>query len=427
MFPIKYKIILSSSSLLLVCYSMILIMVEAYAADPVVHEPTLKIEKVVEGLTNPIDMTFIGQNDFLVAHKNNGVIVRVTNGTILPETLLDISVANANERGLLGITSLKNGSKTYVFVYFTASPGMDGDDVKKGIRPLGSFVYRYDLIENKLVNPKLLTYINTTAVKATEDPLAEAHHLGGKITIGPDSNIYFIVGDGNDHMTQAQNSDNGLSPDGTSGIIRITQDGKPVPGSPFGDQSPLNLYYAIGIRNGFGIDFDPISSNLWDTEAGAYQGDEINLVFPGFNSGWKKIMGMNSTFNLSSLNIGTYSDPKLVWNNTVTPTDIEFFDSERLGKGFRDDLFVSRYGLGHTDEAVLYHFELDSERNDLILAPPLDDHTVNSSGEDEQHVIVSGLGVITDLEVGPDGYLYLVQLTKPGTIYRIIPSEVGAS
>lgn len=130
-------------------------------------------------------------------------------------------------------------------------------------------------------------------------------------------------------------------------------------------------------------------------------------------------MGMNSNANLSSLNRGTYLDPKLVWSNTVTPTGLKFFDSEKLGEDFWNDLFVARYGLGHTGEAVLYHFEWNSERNDLVLAPPLDDHIVNSSTEDMQQAIISELGVITDIEVGPDGYLYLVQLTKPGTIYRV--------
>jgi hypothetical protein len=52
------------------------------------------------------------------------------------------------------------------------------------------------------------------------------------------------------------------------------------------------LYYAYGLRNSFGIDFDPVSGNLWDTENGPGFGDEINLVKPGFNSGWIKIQGI---------------------------------------------------------------------------------------------------------------------------------------
>jgi aldose sugar dehydrogenase len=52
------------------------------------------------------------------------------------------------------------------------------------------------------------------------------------------------------------------------------------------------LYYAHGIRNSFGIGFDPLTDNLRDTENGPQFGDEINLVRPGFNSGWEKVQGM---------------------------------------------------------------------------------------------------------------------------------------
>ena len=61
---------------------------------------------------------------------------------------------------------------------------------------------------------------------------------------------------------------------------------------PLGKGSPLNKYYAYGIRNSFGLDFDPITGKLWDTENGPGFGDEINLVEPGFNSGWAKISGI---------------------------------------------------------------------------------------------------------------------------------------
>ena len=52
-----------------------------------------------------------------------------------------------------------------------------------------------------------------------------------------------------------------------------------------GKKYPLNLYYAYGIRNGYGLDFDPVSGKLWDTENGAEYGDEINFVNPGFDRG----------------------------------------------------------------------------------------------------------------------------------------------
>jgi glucose/arabinose dehydrogenase len=100
------------------------------------------------------------------------------------------------------------------------------------------------------------------------------------------------------HKTKAQNVKNGVEPDGTSGILVITQDGKAVSQQQIAKLGNNNkdliskYYYAYGIWNSFGIDFDPVTGILWDTENGVVFGDEINLVEPGFNSGWNKIDGI---------------------------------------------------------------------------------------------------------------------------------------
>src|ERR687885_122461 len=116
--------------------------------------------------------------------------------------------------------------------------------------------------------------------------------MGGKVLIGPDNDVYVGIGDVAGHRTQSENNPKGAAPDGTGGILRITPDGQIVDNPPLGDTMPLALYYAYGIRNTFGMDFDPLSGNLWATEAGLYYVDELNLVKPGFNSGWSKIDGM---------------------------------------------------------------------------------------------------------------------------------------
>ena len=111
-------------------------------------------------------------------------------------------------------------------------------------------------------------------------------HNGGSLVIGPDDNLYLVVGDLSFTNSQISNVDRGIQADGRGGILRITQDGKVVEPALLGNQHPLDMYYAYGIRNSFGIDFDPETDNLWDTENGPGFGDEINLVEPGSNSGW---------------------------------------------------------------------------------------------------------------------------------------------
>jgi glucose/arabinose dehydrogenase len=143
------------------------------------------------------------------------------------------------------------------------------------------------LVNDKLANPKLLLDL-----PATPRP----RHNSGAIVLGPDDNLYIPIGDvggtyqGEESETLTQNFPGGIEPDGRSGIIGITQNGNLVPNGGFiGNEPPLNLYYAYGIRNSFGLDFDPVTQNLWDTENGPGEGDEINLVEPGFNNGWAQV------------------------------------------------------------------------------------------------------------------------------------------
>ena len=238
-------------------------------AGPTVNDDTLTVEKIADGLDFPTSMAFLGPNDILVTEKTTGKVMRVTNGFVLPQPVLDVPVASAIERGLLGIAVSKQpDGKTYVFLSYTESGnGVDGSDVDALVDPLGNRLYRYEFVDGKLINPVLL--LDLTAIPIN----GRGEHNGGKIRIGPDNNVYYLIGEVGGHRTQAQNIIDGPAPNGLGGVLRITQDGGIVdPGDPiFGEGLPLNVYYAMGIRNSFGMDFDPLTGNLWDTENGPEQ------------------------------------------------------------------------------------------------------------------------------------------------------------
>ncbi len=388
--------------------------------EPYVSDPNLKAEVVAQGLDTPTTMAFLGHDDFLVLEKDKGTVIRVVNGGVSDQPLLDVNVANSVERGLCGIAISKNDSTTYVFLYFTEIDGQDSDD-RKGKPPEGNRLYRYELVDDNLVNPVLLLDL-----PATPGP----RHNGGAIEIGPDQNIYTPVGDIDSSFnpsypaTQTQNFAAGILADGRSGILRITQDGNPVGEGILGDAMPLRLYYAYGIRNSFGLDFDPITGSLWDTENGPHEGDEINLVNPGFNSGWHEIYGFSSSeqkFDIDKLvtfdGKGKYDEPKVVWGKSTGLTSIVFLDSDKLGTQYRNDIFV-----GDAHNGRIYHFKLNNERNDVvlpeILAGKIIENPVNLGAEDI--VFGDGFGGITDLTVGPDGYLYVVSIGQ-GKVFRILP------
>jgi aldose sugar dehydrogenase len=397
-------------------------------AQPVVNDPNIKIEPVYEGIDFPTSMAFLGPDDILVLEKEKGTVQRIVNGQMLDKPLLDVNVATKSERGMLGIAIAKSQANTYVFLYFTESKSEDGDDESKEIDPIGNRLYRYELVNNELINPKLLIDIPASPGH---------HHQGGVVLIGPDGNIYLSTGDV-DHNTEAQNIVDGPEADGTSGILRITQDGQIVNGRGIlGDEHPLDMYYAYGIRNSFGIDFDPVTGNLWNTENGPWFGDEINLVDPGFNSGWSKIQGIWEPKGQEKGDVfeeleglvefdgkGKYSSPEFIWDTSVGPSAIKFFNSNAFGEEYKNDLLV-----GIVNEQAIYHFELNDRRTGLELLIPLNDNIANRENV-RPYKLAEGLGGITDIEVGPDGYLYVLSHhwnreseKASGTISRLIPSD----
>jgi aldose sugar dehydrogenase len=414
---------------------------------PTVKDPNLTLQLVVSGLQDPTSMEFIGPNDILVLSKNDGKVLRITDGVMLKQPLLDVEVANLVERGMLGIAIAKNDEgPTYVFIYFTESKE-DGDDARYDAVPLGARLYRYELTNGTLQNGKLL--IDVPAIRG-------GSHIGGKVLIGPDNNVYLVVGDIASHHTRAQNYLNGSFPIGTSVIWRINQDGYSA-GAILGTEEPINKFYAYGIRNSFGMDFDPITGKLWDTENGPDFGDEVNVVEPGFNSGWKAITGLPNNNNIQQFDAdkelvkclyctaqatapwyfgiidwavknilgvrdGAYSDPELSFSQTTAPTALKFLNSDKLGKQYENDIFIGDIIYGN-----LYHFELNENRDALFLNGSLSDKSADSLTEIQSHIFAQGFKGITDIKVGPDGYLYILTYERPGgegAIYRIIPRNV---
>ena len=455
---IMSTIVFSVSSITLTIISSPANYISVFAQQQVPHtiDPNLRIELVTDELADPTAMAFIGDNQILVVEKD-GKVRQLVDGKVLDEPLLQLDVSSKDEQGLLGIAvsnssvasslllggpdngvSVSGKNQTeYIFLYFTEKSATGGS--------LHNVIYRYELNDGQLVNPRLLMELPA---------LPGPSHVGGRLEIGPDDNLYITVGEqipssyqGSEYQTKAQNYKNGLEPDGRGGIIRITQDGKAVEGTAsLGKGDPLNKYFAYGIRNSFGIDFDPITGNLWATENGPDCCDEINLIEPGFNGGWAKIAGFwpvdETRLNVlreekiveldlvndpNAYNIegfegkGRYSNPEFVWYDTVAPTAINFFDSDKLGKEYQGDMLVA-----DAKTEKIYQFELSDNRTQISLGEELSDAVAENSDELANVVFAEGFqDVISDMKVGPrDGYLYVLSGVRgeTGNLYRILPA-----
>ena len=406
--------------------------------EPSLSDSSLRIEEVAKVFDFPTSLAFLGKDDIILLQKDSGNVIRLLDGNVSHQ-LLHTDVSFRDERGLLGLAVMgderTDAKNTFIFLYYTHCPKVSGQ--AQTSQNCGNYVYRYnlDLNNNTLTNPKLIL-----SLPALPGP----SHNGGKLLMDKD-NLFVTIGDlqptafdknQKDFDTKAQNIMNGTNPDGRAGILRVTRDGKPVGNGILGHNYPLSIYYAYGIKNSFGIAIDPLSNNLWDTENGPQFGDEINLVKPGFNSGWEKVQGiwkLNQTrdkevvYDPSDNQVGlvdfdgkgNYSSPKFVWDKTVAPTALAFLNSSKLGKQYQNDILV-----GSVKNGIIYHFKLSSDRTSLLLSGDLSDLVFNKKDDPTPITFGKNFGIITDLKVSPyDGYLYVVSGMKgdKGIIYRIVP------
>ena len=184
-------------------------------------------------------------------------------------------------------------------------------------------------------------------------------------------------------------------------------------------------YYAIGVRNSFGLTVDPLTGNLWMTDNGNDKYDEINLVLEKSNLGATKYVGpvnKESVATVPGYEEYVYKNPEFSWELPVAPTALEFVDSNMFQK-YKNWLFVADSINGN-----IYKFRVNSDRTGFIFDQPhLQDNVLNIVDEPGNNLVESmdeilfgkNFGIISDIEFGPDGALYVISLSE-GTIYKII-------
>jgi glucose/arabinose dehydrogenase len=387
-------------------------------AQPVINDLNLTVSVAVTGLTQPTSMAFIGPDDFLVLQKNDGKVMRVTNGVLNPIPVLDVDVDPRSFGGLLSIVLHPDfASNQYVYLFFTEG-GTGSDTVGMAV---ANRVYRYtwDGGAGTLISPTLIIELPVATMSG---------NYSGIMAFGPDGRLYITVGDLG-RTGQLQNNLAGAVPDDTSVILRLNEDGTTPKNNPFFSQGGVAArYFAYGIRNSFGMAFDPVTGKLWNTENGPANWDEINLVERGFNSGWNKLQGplsqdaeSETVADLFTLPRSRYADPKFSWFESIGITGIVFLDSAQLGAEYENNMFVGDYVFGN-----LSRFQLNKKRDGLALFDGLADKIASNANDRNDARLGWDFGSISALTVGPDGLLYVVSISD-GAVYvvhRVV--EVGA-
>jgi glucose/arabinose dehydrogenase len=485
---------------------------QAQAAEPSLVDSTLRLRTAVTNLDLPTSIAFIGPNDMLVLEKNSGRVMRVRNG-VVQGTALDLAVNNFSERGLLGIALHPNfPTIPHVYLYWTcrsrAEPegdpftpeepecsdanmtGLpDSEDVLQ-VPLLGNrvdrFVWNGSTLTHDLRLITLLAFQNDGAPTPAgqgddatgphgQQP-ARGNHDGGVLAFGPDRKLYVFVGDLG-RRGQLQNLPFGPTPptldDQFGGpepdaahfagvILRLNDDGSAPADNPFFSLGGnLQKVYAYGVRNGFGMAFDPLSGNLWDQENGEDAFDELNLIERGMNSGWIQITGplprigefkqIETTSlhhddfpNLQQFRWGPeriadtpqqalsrmfvppgshYNDPEFSWKYVLAPAAIGFVSGRGIGPQFEGDLIVG-FSTLDTLGGPLFRFNLTGNRRKIGVDDPrledrvADNLTFHEMTESESLLMGQDFGIVTDIKTSPNGNLFVVSLSN-GAIYEI--------
>jgi glucose/arabinose dehydrogenase len=460
---------------------------------PTVLDSRLEVATVTSGLVTPTTIAFVGPNDFFVLEKNTGKVKRIVNG-VEQSTVLDLAVNFGSERGLLGIALHPRFPRNPgVYLFWTESSTGADTDVLSQTPLLGNRVDRFawngssQSLDHNLIRLRAIQQDFTTVTNSfgTFTQPERGNHDGGILRFGPDGKLYVLFGDVG-RRGQLQNLTDGPfgpgQPDDQFGgpepdnahlagvILRLNADGTTPRSNPFfeagdgiGGEVGANVQkiFAYGLRNSFGMAFDPKSGELWTQENVEDAFDELNHVEPGFNGGWIQIAGPvervaefkeiettalhhedfpnlqqfrwgperiadtpeEALERLFELEDSEYTDPEFSWKFVLAPAGIGFLDGRGLGREFRDDLFV---GFSTTDTlgGPLFRFELKGNREELrfrdrrLRDKVADNLTFHEMTESESLLFGTDFGIVTDIATGPNGNLFVVSLDQ-GAIYEI--------
>jgi len=334
----------------------------------------LLLQPVLDGLAFPVGLSLAPDGRVFYNELEAGRI-RIINPSwqLSPTPFCQIPVAVlGGEQGLLGLTLDPDfSSNRYVYVYYTAS-GATMNRVARYTESNGVCTNETTILDNL--------------------PVSETHN-GGIIKFGPDGKLYVIIGD-------ARNPANAQDPTSLAGkILRVNADGSAPPDNPFFSNANSNAnsnakkIFSYGHRNSYGFTFHPQTNDLWESENGPNDNDEINRVVAGGNYGWPTWGGIVNRLG--------FIDPILAFTPVIAPTGIIAIpgNSSVYPPVYRNNLFMAVFIDGTIRHIILRGTDLDQ----------LGGANVAYTG---------GTGGLLSLMLGADGYVYVSNVSG---IFRLTP------
>lgn len=322
----------------------------------------VRAEVVATDLDTPWDLAFAPDGALWFTERGGRVSrLDLEAGTITEVARID--VLESGESGLMGMAFHPAFPDT-ARVYFAHS--------YRSARGIRNRLIRATWADGRLGAPEVLL----------DDIPGAGIHDGSRLVVGPDRMLYMTMGDaGNANAAQDRESPSGK-------ILRLTLDGRPAPGNPFG-----NAVWSLGHRNPQGIAFMS-NGRLYETEHGPSEADEVNLIEPGLNYGWPSVHGNCDRSNeVEFCRQHNVVEPLTEYTPTIGISGLAVYESDRI-PGWRGSLLYTSLA----GEKLLR----------LVLSAD------GRSARDQEQILDRQYGRLRDVVVAPDGTLYIATSNRDG-------------
>ena len=341
-----------------------------------------RIETLTEGLQYPWALAFLPDGRMLVTERVGRLRMIEADGELRDDPIEGVPMGYQDTQAGLMHVALDPEFGSSPWLYLTLAYGKDSANNTR-------------LIRGRLVDDRLE---DVETLFDAHPAKAGGSHYGGRIAFLPDKTLVLTLGDGFDYREQAQNLDNHL---GT--LVRLTREGKAPADNPFhGRTGMADEIYSYGHRNVQGIAYDSKNDRLLINEHGPKGGDEINLIEAGRNYGWPL-----ATFGLdyTGAQVSPFQSqpetvaPLLHWTPSIAPSALAIYDGQ-LFPDWQGDLFNAALAAKEVRRVRLIDGETAEQET---LFAELDER-------------------IRDVQVGPDGALYLLTDGPQGRLLKVTPA-----
>lgn len=309
----------------------------------------------VPGLDNATAMAFLPDGRLLLTERTTGRIRQFAGGQLdaTPWATIAVAAGPFDERGLLGI-AVDPGFSTNGFVYvFYTDPVTPQNRIAR-LQEVGG------------VGTNLIVLSPPNAIPSLP------YHNSGAMIFGVDGKLYVATGD-------ALNSAN--APDPTSWLGKVLRFDVPSLGVPSDNPFPGSPIWSSGHRNHFGFAVHPVTGQLYQTENGAGQMDELNRIVAGGDHGWPTHEGIEAVPDPA------FVDPIATYAPTIGPTGTCFYSGSNYPAALRNVWFFTDFNY-----AYVHALLLDATGDHVVAELLVDDRPGN------------GIGVA----MGPDGNLWFL-------------------